>query len=117
MGIRLEKPWQRLDAETIDGVAAQLGVYHVADAEGVVMSVGYAGATEPFGMRSALRREMAHHLGAATQFRYEFNSSYRSRWDELLMLHVADYGELPASQRNEARRVGQLKPAASTQLT
>ena len=110
MGIRLDKPWQRLDGETIDALPAQLGVYQVADDAGTVLSVGYAGARESFGMQSALRREIEQHDGA-TQFRCEFTSNYRSRWDELLMLHLADHGELPAPQRDQAQRVGRLSPA------
>lgn len=109
MGIRLDKPWQRLDDGAIDALPAQLGVYHIADAEGTVLSVGYAGAHELFGMQSALRREMEQH-GGATQFRFEFTSNYRSRWDELLMLHLADHGELPEPQRDQAQRVGRLSP-------
>ncbi|WP_419854178.1 DUF7508 domain-containing protein [Candidatus Poriferisodalis sp.] len=110
MGIRLDKPWQSLDDGAIDALPSQLGVYHVADAEGTVLSVGYAGANELFGMQSALRREMEQH-GGATQFRCEFTSNYRSRWDELLMLHLADHGELPEPQRDQAQRVGRLSPA------
>ncbi len=111
MGIRLDKPWQRLEDAAIDALPAQLGVYHVAGDEGEVLSVGYAGAREPFGMQSALRREMEQHDGSATQFRYEFTSNYRSRWDELLMVHLADHGELPEPQRAEAARVGRLNPS------
>ncbi|WP_419914814.1 DUF7508 domain-containing protein [Candidatus Poriferisodalis sp.] len=111
MGIRLDKPWQPLDGAAIDAMPAQLGVYHVGDDDGTVLSVGYAGAHELFGMQSALRREMTQHSGGATQFRCEFTSNYRSRWDELLMLHLADHGELPAPQRDQAQRVGRLSPA------
>ena len=111
MGIRLDKPWQRLHDGAVDALPAQLGVYHVADDAGAVLSVGYAGADELFGMQSALRREIEQHGGAATQFRCEFTSNYRSRWDELLMLHLADHGELPGPQRAEAARVGRLNPS------
>ena len=111
MGIRLDKPWQRLDDGVIDALPAQLGVYHVADNAGTVLSVGYAGAHELFGMQSALRREIEQHGSTATQFRCEFTSNYRSRWDELLMLHLADHGELPGPQRAEAARVGRLNPS------
>ena len=111
MGIRLDKPWQPLNDAAIEALPAQLGVYHVADAAGTVLSVGYAGAREPFGLQSALRREIARLVPAATQFRCEFTSNYRSRWDELLMLHLADHGELPEPQRDQARRVGRLSPA------
>ncbi len=110
MGIRLDKPWRPLNGAAIDALPAQLGVYHVADAHGTVLSVGYAGAREPFGMQSALRREMEQH-GNATQFRCEFTSNYRCRWDELLMLHLADHGELPEPQRDQAQRVGRLTPS------
>ena len=113
MGIRLDKPWQSLDDAAIEALPGQLGVYHIADADGTVLSVGYAGAREPFGMQSALRREIEQHGGAATQFRCEFTSNCRSRWDELLMLHLADHGELPEPQRNQAQRVGRLTPPGS----
>ena len=111
MGIRLDKPWRRLDDAAIAALPAQLGVYHVADADGTVLSVGFAGAREPFGMQTALRRELNEPDSAATQFRCEFTSNYRSRWDELLMLHLADHGELPEPQRDQAQRVGRLSPA------
>ena len=110
MGIRLDKPWQPLDDTAIDALPGQLGVYHVADDEGTVLSVGFAGAREPFGIQSALRREMEQHSDA-TQFRCELTSNYRSRWDELLMLHLADHGELPEPQRAESARVGRLNPS------
>ena len=110
MGIRLDKPWRPLDEATIAALPAQLGVYHVADADGTVLSVGHAGTRELFGMQSALEREMQIHGGAATQFRCEFTSNYRSRWDELLMLHLADHGDLPKPQRDQAQRVGRLIP-------
>lgn len=111
MGTRLDKPWQRLDDEAIDALPAQLGVYHIADNAGTVLSVGYAGAHELFGMQSALRRELEQHGSAASRFRCEFTSNYRSRWDELLMLHLADHGELPTPQLIEAARVGRLSPS------
>ncbi len=111
MGIRLDKPWQPLNDAAIEALPSQLGVYHVADAAGRVLSVGYAGARERFGIQSALEREMQLHGGAAALFRCEFTSNYRSRWDELLMLHLADHGELPELQRDQAQRVGRLNPS------
>ncbi|WP_419945047.1 DUF7508 domain-containing protein [Candidatus Poriferisodalis sp.] len=111
MGIRLDKPWRPLDEAAIATLPAQLGVYHVADSDGTVLSVGYAGARELFGMQSALWREIERLGAAATQFRCEFTSNYRSRWDELLMLHLADRGDLPELQRDQAARVGRLSPA------
>ena len=111
MGIRLEKPWQPLTSETVDALPAQMGVFHVADSDGQILTVGYAGARDLFGIRTALEREIERHGAAATQFRYEFTSNYRSRWDELLMLHLHDHGALPDHQAAEADRVGRLSPS------
>ena len=111
MSIRLDKPWQRLDASAIAALPAQLGVYQVADADSSVLSIGYAGARDAFGIQSALERELDQLGPAATQFRYEFTSNYRSRWDELLMVHLADFGDLPEPQRDQAQRIGRLSPA------
>ncbi|MDE0874870.1 MAG: hypothetical protein OSA88_13500 [Acidimicrobiales bacterium] len=110
MGIRLDKPWERLDSDSVSSLQAQLGVYQVADDDGNVLSVGYAGAKHPFGIRSALEHEIRLHGKKATLFRYEFTSNYRSRWDELLMLHLHDHGQLPDHQRDEEGRVGRLSP-------
>ena len=110
MGIRLEKTWMDLDGETIASLPAQLGVYHVADADGTVLSVGYAGATHLFGIRSALEDDLSFHGSRATKFRFEFTANYRSRWDELLMLHLHDFGQLPSHQQAEQSRVGRLSP-------
>ncbi len=110
MGIRLDKPWETLDAETIASLPAQLGVYQVANDDGNVLSVGYAGARHLFGIRSALDDELQFHGKQATKFRYEFTSNYHSRWDELLMLHLCDHGQLPDHQRAEEHRIGRLSP-------
>ena len=110
MGIRLEKAWMDLNSETIASLPAQLGVYHVANSDGTVLSVGYAGAGHLFGMRSALEEELELHGDQATKFRFEFTANYRSRWDELLMLHLHDFGQLPSHQKAEQSRVGRLSP-------
>ena len=109
-GIRLDKPWQPLTFEAISDLPAQLGVYQVADAAGQISSIGYAGARDPFGIRTALHRELDKLGDTAAQFRYEFNSNYRSRWNELLMIHLADFGELPAPQAHLTDRLGRLTP-------
>ena len=110
MGIRLEKAWMDLNDETIASLPAQLGVYHVADSQGIVLSVGYAGARHLFGMRTALEEELRLHGDQATKFRFEFTANYRSRWDELLMLHLYDHGQLPSHQQAEQSRIGRLSP-------
>jgi hypothetical protein len=94
MKLRLEKPWVELTPENVRKLPGQLGVYQVADADGRVAHIGYAGARALFGLRSAVERELAAHPGGA-RFRVEVNTQYQSRWRELLMLHVLDHGELP----------------------
>jgi hypothetical protein len=104
MKLRLEKPWIELNAESVRRLPGQLGVYQVADADGSVRRIGYAGARELFGLRSALERELAG--AAGTRFRVEVNTQYQSRWRELLMLHVMDHGALPLG--NETYRPATL---------
>jgi hypothetical protein len=92
MKARLEKPWLLLEDDSIARVPAHLGVYQLADEIGRVLFIGYAGGRSLFGLRG----EIASHLGSdALQFRYESNMQYLTRYRELLMLHIADYGELP----------------------
>ena len=111
MGIRLEKPWLELNTAAIDALPGQMGVFHVADANRKILTIGFAGARDLFGIRTALEREVERHGSAAALFRYEFTSNYRSRWDELLMLHLHDHGALPPHQADEANRVGRLSPS------
>ena len=109
-GVRLDKPWQALTPETIAALAAELGVYQLADAAGRVVRIGYAGGRTLFGLRSALQAELAAG-GPATQFRTEVTAGYMSRYEELLMVHVADFGSLPEGNAADgARRLGRLSP-------
>ena len=86
---RLTKPWRRLTAEAVARVPAQLGVYELGDDAGNVLYVGYAGGRSLFGLRSALQ-EVVGNLGGATQFRYEVNQQYMSRYCELVLVHQRD---------------------------
>jgi hypothetical protein len=109
--LRLDKPWQPLTADTAARLPGQLGVYQVADAKGTVLFIGQAGARSPFGLRSELQREFAER-GAGCQFRVEVNQQYRSRWYELLMVHQADHGALPADNaQNPPPNLGRLSPS------
>ena len=107
--LRLDKPWTALDAATVAAVPGQLGVYQLADADEQVVRIGYAGGTELFGLRSALARELE--TDAAASFRVELTHGYLSRWQELLMLHVADHGALPPGNADDARHLGRLSPS------
>jgi len=107
--LRLEKPWRPLTAEEIGRLPGQLGVYQVADAAGVLLYIGQAGARAPFGLRSELQRELAER-GPAHQFRVEVNQQYRTRWFELLMVHNADHGALPPDNARNPPPLGRLSP-------
>ncbi|GAB4333973.1 MAG: hypothetical protein Kow0010_20760 [Dehalococcoidia bacterium] len=97
MKVRLDKPWTPLTPQHVARVPGELGVYQLATADGRVIYIGYAGGKSRYGLRGEIER---HLNGPATQFRYESNSQYLSRWRELLMLHLADEGELPELNRN-----------------
>jgi hypothetical protein len=99
--LRLEKPWRDLSADETRALPGQLGVFQLANAEGEVVYIGYAGGRELFGLRSAIERHRALGTGAATRFRYEVNMQYQSRYRELLMLHRADNGALPVANEHE----------------
>ena len=112
MRLRLDKPWQPLTAETRDapaGPARRLPDRRRARAPSSI--IGQAGARSPFGLRSELQRELAER-GAGCQFRVEVNQQYRTRWFELLMVHQADHGSLPADNaKNPPPNLGRLSPA------
>lgn len=114
MAIRLSKPWRPLTADAVKPLQAQLGVYQIADANGTVLFIGFAGGRALFGLRSQLLAEVEQPRPGAAQFRVEVNQQYWSRHHELLMAHQADHGELPRDNAaGEARPsvVGRLSPA------
>jgi len=109
MGVRLEKPWRPLTAANVAALAAELGVYQLADAEGRMVRIGYAGGRTLFGLRSELQAALA--AGEAAKFRTEVTAQYLSRYEELLMVHAADHGALPPGNAADARRrMGRLSP-------
>lgn len=106
VGIRMDKPWLDLSAETIDALPAQLGVYQIADGDGQVTKIGYAGGLEQFGIQTALHRELE---AGGARFRTELTSGYMTRWEELLMVHLHDHGELPAGNATHDQKLGRLR--------
>ena len=93
--LRLDKPWRPLTAEVVDRLPGQLGVYQVADAKGTIVYIGQAGARTPSACAASCSARRAERA-AGHQFRVEVNQQYRTRWFELLMVHQADHGSLPA---------------------
>ncbi|HUN52200.1 MAG TPA: hypothetical protein VMU42_13840 [Candidatus Sulfotelmatobacter sp.] len=111
MAIRLEKAWLALDAASVRKLPGQLGVYQIAEADGTIVYIGYAGGRSLFGLRSEMARWLERREGKPTRFRYEVNMQYISRHQELLMLHVADHGALPAGNADiDQRKLGRLSP-------
>ena len=108
-GVRLEKPWVALTAEAVADLRGELGVYQLADREGRVLRIGYAGGRSLFGLRGELGAALA--AGEAAAFRTEVTAQYLSRFEELLMVHKADFGSLPPGNGADARRrLGRLSP-------
>ncbi|MBM3645439.1 MAG: hypothetical protein FJX02_14000 [Alphaproteobacteria bacterium] len=110
MRLRLDGPWRPLDAAEVARLPGQLGVYQIADGEGRIAKIGEAGARAPFGLRTALERELAAR-GPGWRFRVEVNMQYRTRWFELLMVHRADHGALPPDNAADSPALGRLSPA------
>jgi len=109
MGVRLEKPWRPLTPEAIAALPAELGVFQLGDAAGAVVRIGYAGGRTLFGLRSELEAALA--MQEATKFRTEVTAQYMSRYEELLMVHKADHGQLPPGNAADVRRrLGRLRP-------
>jgi hypothetical protein len=107
MTIRLEKPWLPI-AEPAD-LPGQVGVFQLGNAEGEVRYIGYAGGRSRFGLRSAITDALAH-VQDATHYRLEINTAYLTRYQELLMVHQADHGQLPCANE-PVDRLGRLSPA------
>lgn len=105
--LRLDKPWIALTTDAVRRLPGQLGVYELADERMEVVYVGYAGGRSLFGLRGEIER----HLGDQGKrfFRVEVNQQYQTRWRELLMLHRAENGDVPALNRLEPLpRLGRL---------
>lgn len=112
MSIRFEKPWRELTEPEIAQLGGELGVYQLADSEGHVIRIGYAGGRSLFGLRGELEDRRKQHRGRALRFRVEVTSQYLSRYEELLMIYKADFGVLPSENAAEQdRRLGRLHPA------
>lgn len=110
----IRKPWTSFDPSQLRRLPAALGVYELGDEEGNVIYIGCAGGRDAFGLRGRI----AHHFDPAQEsnpviqerarlYRYEVNSSYMTRWSELLTLYREEHGRLP--EGNEAAP-GELPP-------
>jgi hypothetical protein len=100
MALRMQRGLKPLTTEAVKATPAQVGVYEIAESAGRVLVIGYAGGRSLFGLRGELARELGER-GPGLLFRWEATSTYFSRQDELLMLHLAEQGSVPPG--NSAR--------------
>ena len=106
--IRLEKPWRSLTPEEVELLPGQLGVFQLADDDGDIRFIGYAGGHSQFGLRSELERWIDEPMPEVSRFRYEVTMQYLTRYEELLMVFVADHDRLPVENRESMRELGRL---------
>ena len=110
-GVRMTGRWLPLDTEHVERLGGHMGVYELAAADGEVMRIGFAGGRSVFGLRGELRRALdGDRDGVAASFRYEITTSYLSRYRELLMVHAADHGAIPAGNVDTDLQLGRLSP-------
>jgi hypothetical protein len=107
--LRLRGQWQPLDAGSIATVGCHMGVYEVSSPKGEVVFIGYAGGRSVFGLRGELIDKLAANHHRESWFRYEVTTSYLSRYKEVLMVHVADHGAVPA-ENDASEPLGRLSP-------
>ena len=110
MSIRLEKAWIDLTEERVAQLRGELGVYQIADHRGVVF-IGYAGGRSLFGLKGELQGALERYRGHKMRFRVEVTSQYLSRFEELLMVHKHDHGDVPRDNHAERKRkIGRIAP-------
>jgi len=111
MAVRMTKPWRPLTVEEAKKLSGNLGVYQLADAAGEIVYIGAATGLSRFGLRGEVIAKAEAPPAAATQFRVEVNTAYRTRHGELLAAYMHDHGRLPAGNTDvDPARLGRLSP-------
>lgn len=95
MSVRLASPWRRLSVSEVRAVGGYLGVYEVRALDGEILRIGYAGGRSRFGLRGELECLLQRYGAEYAQVRFEVTSSYLSRYQELLAVHLHDHGHKP----------------------
>ena len=109
MGIRNTRPFLPLTETQVATLGAHMGVYEFAADDGEVLYIGYAGGRSQFGLRGNI--ETQRHASDASGFRFEITTAYMTRYQELLMVHVADHGRLPReNSETDVPNLGKLSP-------
>jgi hypothetical protein len=106
----MRREWQPLDEEHVEPVGGHMGVYELSGPKGTVVCIGFAGGRSTFGLRGELREKLLQTNGDDRWFRYEITSSYLSRFRELIMIHIHDFGSLPVENAPDGYTFGRLSP-------
>lgn len=96
MSIEIGKPWLRATPAELAAAPVGTGIYEVRDASGITIDIGYAGAREPFGLRSVLTA-IADAAEERIEFRYESHVQYMSRYVELVLDYKNRHGSVPSA--------------------
>lgn len=110
MAIRITKPFLPYSGYEVSKLYGHMGVFELANDDDGIVYIGYAGGRSLFGLRGELGALLRH--SKATRFRYEVNTAYYTRFQELMMVFEADNGRLPVENKlDELPRLGRLSPA------
>jgi hypothetical protein len=110
MGTRITSKWRELSTSEVAGVGGYLGVYEVRALDGEYLRIGYAGGRSRYGLRGELERLLGRYGADAALMRIEITSSYLSRYQELLAVHLHDHGRMPRDNDNDPSRIGVVTP-------
>ena len=110
MAVRLDKAWIPLTEAHVASVSGHLGVYQLADAAGEIVYIGMAGGRSLHGLRGELLSMAQSPPAGATQFRFEVNMAYHTRYLEVLQAYRYDHGRLPIGNADiDERSLGRLR--------
>ncbi|MGC0417715.1 DUF7508 domain-containing protein [Embleya sp. AB8] len=107
MSVSMTKAWIPLTAEHVNAVPGCVGVFEVADENGIVV-IDYAGGHTSFGLRGALIQCLDQGLGRS--FRYERTNAYISRYREVAQVFTNEFGTPPRNLRGADAPTGHVRP-------
>ncbi len=106
MSVFMTKVWTPLTAEHVKAVPGCVGVFEVADENGIVV-IDYAGGHTTFGLRGALTQCLDQRLGQS--FRYERTNAYLSRYREVVQVFTNESGASPRNLRGVDAPTGHVR--------
>ena len=109
MAVRLSKPWMTTEA-ALAQLRGNLGVFELADADGNVQFIGYAGGDSLYGLKGCVTAALQT-VGGVSLVRFEVTTAYFTRYRELLMAYHADFAALPPGNPPLTFKLGKLSPA------